>query len=421
MYQQLKKLPLLLLLSAFFCSSYYHADAQLWKRVKSEVENRAQNRAVDKSGDAADAAMDKTENAVKKVIIGDHSNNSGDAAATASGSVATSGTTTDKPTLNEYKNYDFVAGDKIIFEPDISNEADAEMPARFTIKKGTAEIQTFNGEKILHLQPDANTTVEPLMSTNHYLPQQFTLEFDVMYENNDTYFRYSSDFRVGFNKREDENYYNGGVYAFVIYNVSKCSLGNTGIQNFPAALVNSFGSGNTWHHVAIYVRNNIGKAYIDAYRVCGTNNLPAGADKLYIKADRYGLKIKNVRLAAGGDDKYNKIITDGKFITHGILFDVNQSTIKPESMGTLNEIAKMMKDHNDLKFEVDGHTDSDGSGDANLKLSQERADAVKEQLVNLGIDGSRLTTKGLGETKPIDSNENAEGKANNRRVEFIKM
>jgi outer membrane protein OmpA-like peptidoglycan-associated protein len=90
-------------------------------------------------------------------------------------------------------------------------------------------------------------------------------------------------------------------------------------------------------------------------------------------------------------------------------------------MGALNEIAKLLKGHSDLKFEIDGHTDSDGNDDANMKLSQSRADAVKAQLVKMGIDESRLSAKGFGETKPVDKNDSAEGKANNRRVEFVKM
>lgn len=410
-------------LAAFFCLLLVifsqNTEAQFLKRLKNEVKNRAENKIINKAGNATDRAIDNTADAATQKkgsneTVAVNTQNTSNGANIAENKNS-------KPTVATYKNYDFVPGDKIIFQPDLSTEADAELPARFTVKKGTAEIQSYEGEKILHLQPNAATAVEPLMSTEHYLPEQFTLEFDVMYENNDTYFRYSSDFRIGFSAMGDENYFNGGVYSFVINNTSQCSFGKTGTQNFSDALVKSFGNGNTWHHVAIYVRKNIGKAYIDQYRVCATNTLPTGADKLYIKADRYGIKIKNFRLAAGGDDKYNKVVTDGKFITHGILFDVNKSTIKPESMGALNEIAKLMKAHNDLKFEIDGHTDSDGNDDANMKLSQSRADAVKEQLVKLGIDENRLATKGFGESKPIDKNDNAEGKANNRRVEFIKI
>ena len=113
--------------------------------------------------------------------------------------------------------------------------------------------------------------------------------------------------------------------------------------------------------------------------------------------------------------------TDAKIVTHGINFDIDKATIRPESMGTLNMIVQVMKSNPDLKFEVDGHTDNTGTAAHNLTLSQQRADAVKTQLITMGIDASRLTSKGFGDTKPMADNATLEGKANNRRVEFVKM
>ena len=89
-------------------------------------------------------------------------------------------------------------------------------------------------------------------------------------------------------------------------------------------------------------------------------------------------------------------------------------------MGEINKIIAILKDHPDLKFEIGGHTDSEGDDAYNLKLSQQRSDAVKAKLVELGVDGSRITTKGFGETKPITSNKTPEARASNRGVELVK-
>lgn len=407
----------LLLVGCLLLCSVQPAQAQLWKRVKDRVQQTVDNHVVDKSGDITNKTIDKTEKKAGKVFDKDKGAqpDKEDAAAPAAkrGSL-----------VADYRSYDFVPGDKIIFQPDLSNEPDAELPARFVLNQGNAEIQTYEGEKFLHVDAGSHEKVSPLMNSDHYLPEQFTMEFDIMYENNDDYFRYSNSFEIQFRKRGDDNYGNYPMYKFSVENNGGAIWGPSGTNmvHFPEPLANSMHTNNTWHHVAIYVRQQIGKVYIDQYRVAASNTLPAGAGHVAFSGDaHYGFKIKNIRIAAGGEDKYNKIVTDGKFVTHGILFDVNKSTIKPESMGTLNDIAKLMKDHSDLKFEINGHTDGDGSADANMKLSQERADAVKVKLTGMGIDGSRLVTKGFGETVPIDKNDTAEGKANNRRVEFVKM
>jgi outer membrane protein OmpA-like peptidoglycan-associated protein len=169
------------------------------------------------------------------------------------------------------------------------------------------------------------------------------------------------------------------------------------------------------------VHDNIGKAYIDQYRVAASNMMMKGASKLAIKTNgRMEYLIKNLRIAGGGSDAYHKIMTEGKLVTHGIHFASGKADILPESMGTINEVYNILKNHADLKLEIDGYTDNDGSADVNLELSQQRADAVKAQLRGLGIDDARLTTKGFGEQKPVATNDTPEGKANNRRVEFVK-
>jgi outer membrane protein OmpA-like peptidoglycan-associated protein len=131
--------------------------------------------------------------------------------------------------------------------------------------------------------------------------------------------------------------------------------------------------------------------------------------------------IKNIRIAKGAVPLYDKFLTDGKFITTGIKFDVNKATIKPESMGTINYVVKMMQDHPELKFSVEGHTDSDGENAPNLKLSEARAKSILDAMVKSGIDTSRLTSKGHGESRPMAGNDTPEGKAQNRRVEFVKF
>lgn len=412
------KKAILLSLTIILIIGTSQAEGQLWKKVKDRVKQTVENKVTQKSEDVTTNVVNKAENS-----IGKSENQQAEAAATTASGDNLAATAASRPSgMSDYKSYDFVPGDKIIFEPDLSKEPEAELPARFAIKSGNAEIQLFENEKILHMDAGGNVALAPLMSNETYLPEQFTVEFDMTYENKDDYFRHTTDFAVEFRKSDDNNYKSYPLYGFKLVTGSQCLWGTGSVIHLSDEIAKSLTLPNVWHHVAIYIRGNIGKVYLDQNRIAASNTMPVGAQKVNLRADgMYGIKIKNFRLAAGGDDKYKKIITDGKFITHGILFDVNKSTIKAESMGTLNEVTKLLKEHADLKFEIDGHTDSDGGDAANLQLSQSRAEAVKAKLVSMGISAERLTTKGFGASKPIDKNDTAEGKANNRRVEFIKM
>ena len=135
----------------------------------------------------------------------------------------------------------------------------------------------------------------------------------------------------------------------------------------------------------------------------------------------YPTLVKNIRIAEGAVALYDRFITDGKIIANGIKFDTGNATLRPESMGIINEIVKLMKQHPEIKFSIEGHTDSDGETAFNQNLSELRANTVMNELIAQGIDVNRMVSKGLGESSPIADNSTPEGKANNRRVEFVKM
>ncbi|MBK7138731.1 MAG: OmpA family protein [Bacteroidetes bacterium] len=143
-------------------------------------------------------------------------------------------------------------------------------------------------------------------------------------------------------------------------------------------------------------------------------------DGYHNEGDAYFLT--NLRVAVGAPDTRNKLITEGKYSTTGILFDVNSDKIKPESFGTLKEIAAVLTENPDVKIKIIGHTDSDGEDAKNLELSKKRSESVKIALnKDFGISLDRMQTDGKGETMPVGDNTTIEGKANNRRVEFIKL
>lgn len=114
-----------------------------------------------------------------------------------------------------------------------------------------------------------------------------------------------------------------------------------------------------------------------------------------------------------------KVTKDKIEISQKIYFETAKTIIKPVSYGILNEVAQVLKDYPNLTIRVEGHTDSDGKDDYNMTLSQGRSESVMTYLTGQGVAANRLTAQGFGESRPIDTNKTSEGKANNRRVEFM--
>jgi len=322
------------------------------------------------------------------------------------------------PAMKVYQNYDFVPGDKILFEDNFADDQDGEFPAHWELKGGQAVLnKTPTGEEGLFLTDGNYVVVSPRMKTQSYLAEPFTIEYDFFAQTEGS-FGLITDFKTKNDGEDAPLFISFAEATFTPVGgnaLTKGSAGQDWTEDFR----------NKWHHIAIACKNHQMKIYIDQNRTLVVPDTHGDFVSIVFEGigdQDHPVIFKNVRIASGGDmNMIGKKFTESKIVTHGINFDIDKANIKPESMGTLNMIVQVMKDNPGIKFEVDGHTDNSGTAEHNLTLSQQRANAVKDELIKLGIDASRLSAKGLGDTKPIADNSSIEGKANNRRVEFVKM
>ena len=395
------------------------SQAQFLKKLKNAVQGAAEGHVTNDASNATDAAIDKAEHPGEN-------NKNGNSSEGSSGNTAAAPGSSSEPSIKSYQNYDFVPGDTVLFADDFSEDQDGEFPAHWNLTSGQGVVNEVTGQPAFCLTEGNYFNISPRMKKASYLTDPFTIEFDTYCDENNSeqgspilYLTYtdkdgnSEDGAVQFNKGDLEG--RGDV--------SLDNFPNNLSADLPEALRNSYP--NSWHHIAVIYKNNQLKCYIDQYRVLtvpSLNCIPTAFGFEGFGNQAHPVVINNVRLAKGGKmNMVGKKFTEAKIVAHGINFDIDKSTIRPESMGTLNMIDKVLKNNPDLKFEIDGHTDNTGDAAHNLTLSQQRADAVKNQLVKMGIEGSRLTAKGFGDTKPISDNDTPEGKANNRRVEFVKI
>ncbi len=322
--------------------------------------------------------------------------------------------------LTSYQNYDFVPGNNILFEDEFTDDQSGEFPAHWNLTKGQGILNMAGTEKAFYITDGATCWISPLMKNNSYLTANFSIEYD-------TYGTGGAPLDVEIdNPNNDYMTIEAGNHEvdWSSYRVNAHGTQNSALLPSDIADANYK---NKWHHIAIAYKNNQMKVYVDKYRVLiipRCNGVVPASLQLYGHGvpDNRPVIFKNFKIADGAQMYMTgQKFTDAKIVTHGINFDIDKATIKPESMGTLNMVVQVMKDNPDIKFEVDGHTDNTGTPAHNMTLSQQRSDAVKAQLIVMGIDASRLTSKGFGDTKPIADNSTLEGKANNRRVEFVKQ
>jgi OOP family OmpA-OmpF porin len=314
-----------------------------------------------------------------------------------------------------FTNYDFVPGNRVIFYDDMKDEEVGEFPLRWKLDRGVYEVVRL-GQEFWIMATD-NGSIRP-KTPDAPLPPKYTVELE-FYNNGPEHT--GNYFYIYWVDAEGDNIGECGVYgdsSTWLYILSKALSDKSLSKKLTKGI----------HTFRIMATTRSIKCYVDEERIANVPQIenfhPVGfrlRHRPYRDPNNPTL-FRGFRFAEGGKSMREQLEETGRIVTHGILFDVNSATIKGESYRTLQEIGQLLQDIPDLRLSIEGHTDSDGSDESNMTLSQKRADSVRTYLMTtFGVGADRLESKGWGESKPVDSNDTAEGKANNRRVELVKL
>ena len=405
-------------------------EAQFFKKLAKKAKEKIDKEAEKRTQKRVDKKIDKTFDNAEDTIDGKKKNNKKNTEKKENNQIPQNA---NKPTMDEngttskkktviWNKFDFVPGDTILFEDGPSpDEENGEFPSRWDLVKGVSEIGEMDGKNVIMFLEGGSAAIVPYLknSKEDYLPEVFTIEMDVYFEPGNHSQRY------WINLRDDKNQWQKGLNKELEVYINGLDFLNSS-KRYPGNEKYNWGNNPVggWKHISIAYTKGKFKAYMDDTRLINIPHLEGNPWGITITASgprTLNLYIKNIRIAKGGVKYYDRVLSEGKIIVNGIKFDVNKATLKAESMGPINKIYQLMVKNTDLNFSVEGHTDSDGGDKANMTLSKARGKTVMDKLISMGIDSSRLKSNGFGESKPLDNNSTPEGKANNRRVEFVKF
>lgn len=441
----------IVILIALCCSTIVSGQETLLERQAAKTKEKIRQRAENRVEQGIDKTLDKTEEEIENGIkdgkkkkteeetetnapVSDkeQSGTGRDGEASAKTNPSTKGK--GNPEFKVYSKFDFIPGEKVIAYEDFSGDAVGDFPVQWNTN-ASGEIVALDNQSGKWFSFANSGIFYPEFIRS--LPDNFTFEMDMVasadlsemqsglvlffpeYKSRNLQFDYhfSNVPQAGVDIHPSGE---GGMTDVWVIDKS-----GEKIMSNQALLKQSWKPGEV-NRVSIWKQKSRLRIYINETKVW---DLP----KAFLTDVEYSMLfgtniwegkvfVSNIRVAEGLPDTRNKLLTTGKVISYGITFDVNSDRLKPESYGSLQEFAALLKENPDLKILIVGHTDSDGDDTHNLELSKRRADTVKRTLTEeFGIDANRMKSEGKGESEPIDQNSTATGKAKNRRVEFLKM
>ena len=437
-----------IIVTAFLFIALSPADSQFLKKLKEGVtksaEETIQRKAEQKAARKTEQAFDSVFNNPPSQQGGGRTSGSGQNSGAGgnvpgggqdSGYASNGGAEADTESDSElevYRKFDFVPGTKIMLFDDFSADHLGDFPSKWDTN-GSGELVTFSGSEQKWFKLVNKSVYIPDLP--YKLPEEFTIEFDVATKGLGGQTSSVAKLEVWVDNQGGFDY--GSDYAYLA--IPFCQYIDVGVT------ISRYVGGrrdlhNTLNvdlrqevleqpHFSIAVNKRRLRLWINERKVVDVPRLVPEAEFSNVKMKLYGLKegtedifITNFKVAEGGLDLRHQLLSEGKFSTSGILFDVNSANIKPESYGVIKDIANVLNENPGVSVQIIGHTDADGDDDSNLALSQKRANAVRDVFVKeFGVSIGRMETEGKGETQPVADNGTATGKAKNRRVEFIKL
>ncbi|MDX2153322.1 MAG: OmpA family protein [Bryobacteraceae bacterium] len=308
----------------------------------------------------------------------------------------------------------FVPGEKTIFFDDFSDLSPGAAPARFKVRGAGVELRAAGETKQLTVLQRAS-----LFPNLTALPKNFTMEAEVKMDVT--------------NRILAHWIFTAGAKQALVMSLNGMAKDSEQRLVLHVPKYEELGRKRMpvdWSKpvkLALWVQDGRLRTYINGEQHLDFNQVELPPiDKVELATEFYGqnqaLGYRMVRFAESAPDFSQMIAASGRYVTHGILFDTGSDRLKPESAPVIQTIAKGLEANAKLRLLIEGHTDAVGSAPSNLDLSKRRAEAVKSVLVTqFKVDAARLNTAGLGASKPIDSNDTPQGRAQNRRVEFVRQ
>ena len=414
------------------------APAVFSQSFLKKLRKKAEDATVNKTGKVMEKGLDKS---VDKTLDGKKPETAPANTTPASTPAGTPAAAPPANTIEVYSKFDFVPGEQVLIADDFAQDAIGEFATLWnTSNKG--EVVKVNGanwlkiyQRSVYLTPNKNK-----------FPENYTVEFDVILDMHNKGSIYPEFIVTLLNSGKLDPAANAlmkNLHAETALDVAMFLGGHNDTKGRLHTYAKGAATFSTDYrdfrvlekyygkpaHFAMSIQKQRFRLWINEEKIY---DLPKVVEDSFnqlafsISGSNYSdndlsFYLSNFKIATGKPDVRSKLLTEGKFSTTGITFDVNSDVIKPASYGVIKEIGDALGTNKAVAVQIIGHTDSDGSATTNESLSLKRAVAVKKALVDLyQIGEERITVAGKGAAEPVADNKTPEGKAKNRRVEFIK-